>query len=453
MKPLRLTLRSSFAQTLLLIVLLLFTSLGTTYLVILNFAILPSLQQFNKILALDVRLLMTEHLELDDGTKVEIPLAFRSELHRELDISLFTKAAAIENGLSDAQYYPYLSDRMASQFDGPTEVRVVVNDRAPVVWINTWLSPDIWVRVPLTELHRGDFAPLFRYILAIMLLTVMGAWLFIKIQNRPLVALEHAALLVGQGIIPPPLRIYGGSEVRSVTSAFNQMTAGVKKLAEDRTLLMAGISHDLRTPLTRIRLATEMMESPDGYLAESINKDIEECDVIIEQFIDYLRTGQETQTLGCDLNIILNEILLAENAHAENIESGLAAEPLFADVHPLSIKRAVLNLIVNAQRYGNGWIKLSSGRGDHQVWFQVEDDGPGIEPEVLPQIFQPFVRGNTARTTSGSGLGLAILERIVDSHEGEVEMGKSQRGGLRVRVFLDEININTTKKRDKSVEK
>ena len=108
-----------------------------------------------------------------------------------------------------------------------------------------------------------------------------------------MVDLEHAALQVGKGIIPPPLREYGASEVRSVTRAFNHMAAGVKQLADDRTLLMAGVSHDLRTPLTRIRLATEMMSEQDGYLAESINKDIEECNAIIEQFIDYLRTGQE----------------------------------------------------------------------------------------------------------------------------------------------------------------
>ncbi|WP_322872793.1 histidine kinase dimerization/phospho-acceptor domain-containing protein, partial [Acinetobacter baumannii] len=112
----------------------------------------------------------------------------------------------------------------------------------------------------------------------------------------------------GKGIIPPPLREYGASEVRSVTRAFNHMAAGVKQLADDRTLLMAGVSHDLRTPLTRIRLATEMMSEQDGYLAESINKDIEECNAIIEQFIDYLRTGQEMPMEMADLNAVLGEV-------------------------------------------------------------------------------------------------------------------------------------------------
>ncbi len=324
MRRLRFSPRSSFARTLLLIVTLLFVSLVTTYLVVLNFAILPSLQQFNKVLAYEVRMLMTDRLQLEDGTLLEVPPAFRREIYRELGISLYTNSAAEESGLRWAQHYQFLSQQMAQQLGGPTDVRVEVNKNSPVVWLKTWLQPDIWVRVPLTEIHQGDFSPLFRYTLAIMLLAIGGAWLFIRIQNRPLVELEHAALQVGKGIIPPPLREYGASEVRSVTRAFNQMASGVKQLADDRTLLMAGVSHDLRTPLTRIRLATEMMSAEDGYLAESINKDIEECNAIIEQFIDYLRTGQEMPTESSDLNAILGEVVAAESGYERVIETALS---------------------------------------------------------------------------------------------------------------------------------
>lgn len=325
MRRMRFSPRSSFARTLLLIVTLLFVSLVTTYLVVLNFAILPSLQQFNKVLAYEVRMLMTDKLQLEDGTQLVVPPAFRREIYRELGISLYTNEAAEEAGLRWAQHYEFLSHQMAQQLGGPTEVRVEVNKSSPVVWLKTWLSPNIWVRVPLTEIHQGDFSPLFRYTLAIMLLAIGGAWLFIRIQNRPLVDLEHAALQVGKGIIPPPLREYGASEVRSVTRAFNHMAAGVKQLADDRTLLMAGVSHDLRTPLTRIRLATEMMGEEDGYLAESINKDIEECNAIIEQFIDYLRTGQEMPMEMADLNSVLGEVIAAESGYEREINTALQA--------------------------------------------------------------------------------------------------------------------------------
>lgn len=436
MRRLRFSPRSSFARTLLLIVTLLFVSLVTTYLVVLNFAILPSLQQFNKVLAYEVRMLMTDRLQLEDGTLLEVLPAFRREIYRELGISLYTNSAAEESGLRWAQHYQFLSQQMAQQLGGPTDVRVEVNKNSPVVWLKTWLQPDIWVRVPLTEIHQGDFSPLFRYTLAIMLLAIGGAWLFIRIQNRPLVELEHAALQVGKGIIPPPLREYGASEVRSVTRAFNQMASGVKQLADDRTLLMAGVSHDLRTPLTRIRLATEMMSAEDGYLAESINKDIEECNAIIEQFIDYLRTGQEMPTESSDLNAILGEVVAAESGYERVIETALSPGELMMNVHPLSIKRAAVNMVVNAARYGNGWIKVSSGRELQRGWFQVEDDGPGIKPEELKHLLQPFVRGDSARSTSGTGLGLAIVQRIIDAHDGELDIGTSERGGLLIRAYI-----------------
>ena len=436
MKKFRFSPRSSFARMLLLIVSLLFVSLVTTYLVVLNFAILPSLQQFNKVLAYEVRMLMTDKLQLEDGTQLEVPPAFRREIYRELGISLYTNSAAEESGLRWAQHYKFLSEQMAHQLGGPTDVRVEVNKKTPVVWLKTWLSPNIWVRVPLTEIHQGDFSPLFRYTLMIMLLAIVGAWLFIRMQNRPLVALEHAALQVGRGQIPPPLREYGASEVRSVTRAFNQMASGVKQLADDRTLLMAGVSHDLRTPLTRIRLATEMIGADEQYLADSINKDIEECNAIIEQFIDYLRTGQEIQKERVDLNTVLGEVVVAESGYEREIDNHVMSNELLLDINPLGIKRAVANMVVNAARYGNGWIRVSSGRELDRAWFQVEDDGPGIDKEQIAHLLQPFVRGDSARTTSGTGLGLAIVQRIIDAHQGELSFDTSEKGGLKIRAWL-----------------
>ncbi|MBT0730865.1 two-component system sensor histidine kinase EnvZ [Rosenbergiella nectarea] len=436
MKKFRFSPRSSFARMLLLIVSLLFVSLVTTYLVVLNFAILPSLQQFNKVLAYEVRMLMTDKLQLEDGTQLEVPPAFRREIYRELGISLYTNSAAEESGLRWAQHYKFLSEQMAHQLGGPTDVRVEVNKKTPVVWLKTWLSPNIWVRVPLTEIHQGDFSPLFRYTLMIMLLAIVGAWLFIRMQNRPLVALEHAALQVGRGQIPPPLREYGASEVRSVTRAFNQMASGVKQLADDRTLLMAGVSHDLRTPLTRIRLATEMIGADEQYLADSINKDIEECNAIIEQFIDYLRTGQEIQKERVDLNTVLGEVVAAESGYEREIDNQVMSNELLLDINPLGIKRAVANMVVNAARYGNGWIRVSSGRELDRAWFQVEDDGPGIDKDQIAHLLQPFVRGDSARTTSGTGLGLAIVQRIIDAHQGELSFDTSEKGGLKIRAWL-----------------
>ncbi len=179
MRRMRFSPRSSFARTLLLIVTLLFVSLVTTYLVVLNFAILPSLQQFNKVLAYEVRMLMTDKLQLEDGTQLVVPPAFRREIYRELGISLYSNEAAEEiPGLRWAQHYEFLSQQMAQQLGGPTEVRVEVNKSSPVVWLKTWLSPNIWVRVPAhrdssgrllaaVPIHPGDHAAGHRWRMAV----------------------------------------------------------------------------------------------------------------------------------------------------------------------------------------------------------------------------------------------------------------------------------------------
>lgn len=224
--------------------------------------------------------------------------------------------------------------------------------------------------------------------------------------------------------------------MRAAIRSFNQMTAGIKTLDNDRTILMAGVSHDLRTPLTRIRLATEMMGQEDGYLAESINKDIEECDAIIGQFMDYLRTGQEMNMEFCDMNAILMEAIDSESGIAGGIEAALMPGAITVNANPLAIRRAVTNMIVNAYRYGNGWIKVSSGKNDEIAWFQVDDDGVGIKEDDIQRLFQPFVQGEKARSNKGTGLGLAIIRRILDAHEGHIEIAKSERGGLSIRAVL-----------------
>lgn len=137
-----------------------------------------------------------------------------------------------------------------------------------------------------------------------------------------------------------------------------------------------------------------------------------------------------------DLNSVLGEVVAAESGYEREIETQLQPGEIPVRMHPLSIKRALANMVVNAARYGNGWIKVSSGSEQNRVWFQVEDDGPGIKPEQRQYLFQPFVRGDSARSTSGTGLGLAIVQRIVDNHNGMLEINTSKRGGLLIRAWL-----------------
>lgn len=432
----RLSPRSTFARTLFLLATLLIASQVLSYLAVLNYALLPSLQQFNRILAYEVRLMLVEDVEMADGNKVHLDQPLRRQLLEQLGVSLHSKEEEISKEYVQARSIDFLSEEMSHALESPTEVRLILGADSYVLWMKSEAMPGFLMRVPLSELQEEDFSPLFRNSLIIALMVIAGGWLFIRLQNRPLVALEQAARKVGKGEVPPPLPEKGASEIRAVTQAFNQMSEDIQQLEADRALLMAGVSHDLRTPLTRIRLATEMMSPQDDYLAESMIKDTEECNEIINQFMDYLKPITEQNFDGADLNTIAGEVAAAEGGYEREIETDFS--PLPRDLHgnSVAVKRSVANLVVNAVRYGNGWIKISTGASaDHSIaWVCVEDNGPGIAEEQMKSVFEPFTRGDSARGSEGTGLGLAIVKRIVAQHRGTLSLRNRSEGGLKVQL-------------------
>ncbi|CAD6508221.1 two-component system sensor histidine kinase EnvZ [Candidatus Profftia tarda] len=436
MKLIRCFLGRSLVRTLFLIISFFSVIAVTTYLIVLHFVVLLSFDLFNKVLAHEVSILMTKKWPMQDRINIEVPLILQSDIYYKWGISLHTNLSAEDGGLRWAKTYNCLAQKMAREIGGWADVRVAISQNTPVIWIQTWLSPKIWCRVPLTQINHAELSLLVLYTLGIVSLAIGGLLLFIRIQNQPLEKLESAAIKLEQGYIPQPLEEYGVSQVRSVIRSFNQMASGVKKLIDDKILFIAGISHDLRAPLTRIRLATEMIKTVDEYAVKSINKDTEECNAIIEQLIYYLRTGEEMHFEICDLNSILAEVVENEISYKILINTDFTEGELLVYAHPVSIKRTAINILVNAIRYGNGWIKFSSGTDGKKAWFQVEDDGPGIEPAEVTNLFQPFIQGNNSMANTGTGLGLAVLRRIIDGHSGSIDVGTSERGGLRIRIFL-----------------
>ncbi|PSW19304.1 two-component system sensor histidine kinase EnvZ [Photobacterium sanctipauli] len=451
----RLSPRSTFTRTLILLAGLLISSQIFSYLAVLNYALLPSLQQFNRILAYEVRLMLKEDVQLADGQSFHLDTPLRRQLLEQLGVTLHAEDGSDPMHADELEEYAkatvieYLSEEMSAELDSPTEVRLVLGADSYVLWMRSEAIPGFLMRIPLSELQEDDFSPLFHYSLIIAFMVIAGGWLFIRIQNRPLVALENAALQVARGETPPVLPERGASEIRAVTKAFNHMSEGIKQLEDDRALLLAGVSHDLRTPLTRIRLATEMMSPEDGYLAESMIKDTEECNEIISQFMDYLKSTKKQAEEELDLSILLEEVAETEGGYERKIELELAKMPGVIHANGVAIKRSVANLVTNALRYGNGWVKISSGvTADRKMaWFCVEDDGPGIAPDQVAKMFQPLTRGDTARgsDTEGTGLGLAIVKRIIDQHEGKIQVSNRSAGGLKVQVSLPLVLTNGKK--------
>ena len=203
-------------------------------------------------------------------------------------------------------------------------------------------------------------------------------------------------------------------------------------------LLMAGVSHDLRTPLTRIRLASEMMSEQDNWIREGIINDIEDMNAIIDQFIDYLRHHKEEPGQKENLNTLVQELVQSEHLQQRHIHVQLA-EPMPAILlRRIAIKRLLNNLLENALRYSDGDIEISTGieRNRKRVYLQMRDHGPGIPDYQMKSMFEPFTQGDRARGSGGSGLGLAIIKKIVDMHHGDVTLHNHPEGGLVVMVYL-----------------
>lgn len=423
--------RSSFTQSIVLFLTLLVASQIFSYYAVFNYALMPSLQQFNKILAHELNLVLDEG-DLD----IEMDAPLRQRVLEQLGVTVHAKDSETAAEFYHAVAIDLMSQEMTKELGSETEVRLILGAESYVLWMDIAQLPNSLIRIPLSELQEEDFAPLFRNSLIMAMLIIAGGWLFIRLQNRPLIALEKAAQGVGRGDIPPPLPVQGAQEIRSVTRAFNQMSKGIQELEEDRALLMAGISHDLRTPLTRIRLATEMMSPEDSYLAEGIISDTEECNEIISQFMDYLKPVDRNSFQAVHLEDIAGEVASSEGGYEVEIETDFSSNMKPALGNPIAIKRAISNLVVNSLRYGNGWVKVTTGMtADNKLaWVTVEDNGPGIPHEQVSKLFEPFTRGDTARGSEGTGLGLAIVKRIVSQHHGAVAVNNRSHGGLKAQI-------------------
>jgi two-component system osmolarity sensor histidine kinase EnvZ len=219
------------------------------------------------------------------------------------------------------------------------------------------------------------------------------------------------------------------------------MSSDLARLDEDRALILAGISHDLRTPLTRLRLAAEM--SADATAREGISADIDEMDKIIGQFLDFARDTEGEPPEPTDLNAVVAHIADPLQRRGARIELRLAALPPLM-LRPLALLRLAANLINNALRHGGELapIEVATRREGDSVILDVMDRGPGIPPGEAERLKQPFTRLEAARTgASGAGLGLAIVDRVARGHGGHFDLLPREGGGLVARVTLPAVAV------------
>lgn len=419
--------RTAFARTMLLLASILVVNQVVSYLVVVLYVVKPSVQQLSYFVGKQIQ--AQQLLE-----SAELSTAWQAQYEHTLGIDVFSPEQAELEGVATAVPYSFIA-RELSQFLG-REVQVRFGQADMVsMWVQ-FAGQEQWYRVALHGLDDSQFSPLFFYLLVIGSLSVIGGAWFTGWLNRPLRRLHDAAIEIGRGVYPAPLPEVGVSEIVNVTRAFNQMSATMSKLEAERALLLAGISHDLRTPLTRIRLATEMAARQDSFCA-GIVQDIDDMNGIIDQFVDFVRVPQLENFTVVDLNELVHDVVLANDyIEQEPIQVELAASLPFIKLDVIAIKRVLSNLLVNARRYGAAPIFVRTGRQKQHLWFSVADQGAGIPLTHFQEMCTPFVQADSARGSGGAGLGLAIVQRIVAAHQGELIATLPNEGGFCVQVRL-----------------
>lgn len=290
---------------------------------------------------------------------------------------------------------------------------------------------DYWIVLPRERFNQSrSFQWLGWGLLAAALALLAAGW-FVSRLTRPLRRLAVAARFIGAGEHPPPIPAEGPDEIATVTKAFNQMNADLAQLEQDRALILAGISHDLRTPLTRLRIGIEMTPT-DAVLKDGMVADIEDIDRTIGQFLDFSRTDDGEQAETTDLGQLLNEIATQFRRHDVDVSVDIAS-PCHAKAKRNSLRRAITNLVDNALRHAgkHSRIELGLSLDDALARISVGDRGPGIPEAEMERLRRPFTRLESARSSSvGAGLGLAIVDRIARLHGGTFTLSNRQPNGL-----------------------
>lgn len=319
---------------------------------------------------------------------------------------------------------------------GPHTRLASARDGQPGLWVSFRIDDDeYWVRVPRERLERRFALRWIGWGSLAFALSLIAAYFIVQRLGRLLRALTAAAAEIGKGKRPAPLAESGPAEIATLAHAFNQMSQDLSRLDEDRALILAGVSHDLRTPLARLRLGIEM-SGGDAQMKEGMTADIEEMDRIVGQFLDFARTGGGEPLEDINLATIAAEIVerFRKLGHALEVDLQPVAD---APLRPMALRRAISNLLDNALRYGETGIAVRTRAEKGMIVIEVLDRGPGIPAESAERLKQPFTRLETARSgTGGSGLGLAIAERIVRDHGGRLELLPREGGGLVARIAL-----------------
>ena len=253
-----------------------------------------------------------------------------------------------------------------------------------------------------------------------------------KNQTKPLVKLAKAAERFGKGDYVNDFRASGSQEIRKAAFEFDRMAKRINRHLNQRAEMLSGISHDLRTPLTRLKLQLAMLKQKE--ISEKMSKDIDEMEKMLNDYLQFAKTqSQENSTL-----VNINKLLESVKNEFDNPNISFTGNAkIEIKGRPIALKRSFENIIQNGLIYGNK-VFVDIQKGNKIAFITIEDDGPGIPEDQYRNVFKPFFRLDKSRSLnqSGVGLGLAIVEDIINSHGGNIQLGKSKYNGLLVKISL-----------------
>ena len=337
--------------------------------------------------------------------------------------------------LPDDPLIQLIAEKIVAQMGAGTVVSVN-HLGLPGLWVSFSIDDeDFWVVIPKIRTERPAPWQWVEWGALMLTLSLAGAYFIAARINRPLHLLAKAADQVARGIKADRLPEYGVEELQRVSHTFNEMMDALARLDSERTLLLAGVSHDLRTPLARLRLSVEMLSASDT-LKSGMIQDIEDMDGIIRQFLDFVRGLEGETEQKEDLNALIESCAdrYARSGKTLHLHPGTVPELI---LRPLAMQRLLGNLIDNAFAYGGKKVEIMTRNQNGTILLSVLDDGPGIPEQEMDRLLRPFERLDSARgQDGGSGLGLAIADRISRMHGGHLSLHNRASSGLEVRITL-----------------
>ena len=322
---------------------------------------------------------------------------------------------------------------LSKQINKP--VRVDERSRAGSIVVSVQLPHGVLkVVAPRGRLYSWTMLAFLLWNLGMSLILVGIATLFMRSQVRPVRRLARAADEFGKGRDVPNFRPEGAREVRQAAVAFIAMRNRIQRQIAQRTAMLAGVSHDLRTPLTRMKLELEMMSQ--GEAVRALQEDVVEMERMLNGYLAFARGEGAERPEPCNLANLLAVVVRQARRKGGNVDLAIDGD-MTLPLRPDAFQRCLANLLDNALRYAHR-VVVRAKRLGHIIEVLIDDDGPGIPADMREEVFKPFFRLEESRnpTTGGVGLGLAIARDVVRSHGGDILLEDSPQGGLRVRVRL-----------------